>query len=542
MKQLKTLSKLLALFLVLTFTNCQKDDKLIEEGMTTESRFKIKLVPKVEYNHITQITEKLESVNSKLGSLQNRTETEDAFNFTILTEYSKYVEATDGSIHSYTFKIERDEPSELVENIVFTSDGNGNYQSSIVTYHFPDFDTIGINYENIDFDADTVLNDIQQRNCISWYTCEQWIFYCPDCTNAPNEGYYECAMAVPHTVCSQDPIIDYGDSGGAGTSTGNEPQYNDGNQWDDTVWYTGGPTDGGVVSSPTSDCNSIGQSGFSGSGGCGTTVNDILIDNLVSIIEQPLGYETTASYRERLSAVGEYFTVVSHTDFVGLNEMLTDSITNINLSLDDLRLMWEKTKEAYDILKPYALQLANLDSLDDMSVVVPPAELVIAETNLTIVAFLPQVKSLVGQNWPQSIAQWEALGSILFQPQFLLEIGLGFIPGSSIIDVISGINEGDYLAVTFGVAGLIIDAFGGTIIKAIGKIGKVAWKSFKIFKVVFKYLNEIKNSISLGFKTLLDGNTVRILDDTDILVAKVVNNILTFNYTGFGGDIITNPN
>ncbi|PIV97663.1 MAG: hypothetical protein COZ16_06820 [Flavobacteriaceae bacterium CG_4_10_14_3_um_filter_31_253] len=51
--------------------------------------------------------------------------------------------------------------------------------------------------------------------------------------------------------------------------------------------------------------------------------------------------------------------------------------------------------------------------------------------------------------------------------QFLPELALGFIPGSDIIEVIKGANQGDAVAVAIGLAGLIVDAFGGTILKGL---------------------------------------------------------------------------
>lgn len=522
--------------ILVLFTSCQEEIINLEESDEVQTvigkELSLDQIP-----HLNQVNSTLQRINNNLSSNQTG-RTLDADSTSIVTDDILYM--TYGNTHTYTFKLIRENPEFYVENLVL----HYNVETETYDEYLVQYDMSAQEY--LDFSNGIPLPEDVETTIIAldngtfsgianrgfWMTTCTTIYY--NCTAGGNHSYGEACQGDPDQqpgyieICSSvyydtNPTIDAGPSPEGGT-------------------IGGGVGDGYVATNPRGNepCDtSSGGIGISGSDGCNSTVNEILITNLESIIEAPLGYETTASYRERLSAIGEYFTLASHTDFAGLDEMLTDAINDPGLSIDDLGLMWEKTKEAYDILKPYALQLAGLDSLDDMSVVVPPLELATAERNLTEVAFLPQVKTLLA-NWPISVEQWAALGEILFQPQFLLEIGVGFIPSSSIIDVVSGLDEGDYLAVTFGIAGLVIDAFGGTIIKAIGKIGKVAYKGFKIFKLALKYLNEVKNSIVLGFKTLLDGNTVKILNSSDNVIARIVNNVLTFNYTGFGGDIVAN--
>nr|WP_321221612.1 hypothetical protein [uncultured Psychroserpens sp.] len=147
-----------------------------------------------------------------------------------------------------------------------------------------------------------------------------------------------------------------------------------------------------------------------------------------------------------------------------------------------------------------------------------------AEKDSAFIALLSNVKSLIGEHWPQNAEQWEALGQILLQ--FLGEIGIAFIPGSDIIGVVEGLDEGDYVAVTFGIAGLLVDAFGGTILKVIGKVAKFGYKSFKIFKIVFRYLDEVVDFIALGHKVELFEGTVRILGDFNQAIASIQDNVL----------------
>lgn len=526
--------KFLTLALLLILFTCDKDE---ENQLETRQSQKVSVISFDDFNSSVNQNEAYGRMSNyfdvnKVNNTSARIDSDS--NFVIFTDEITLVQLGDKNF--YTFKVLTETEDNNFYNLVVETDLQNNIISSVFYEYQPSEEWLLDTSQPFTGHMSSFVNDFLDVNDLfasrSSGQCVGEIY-----------GYWECNWGQDHapgegTQCTEWTYyltIDYVPcSGGASTTS------DSGTGVPITVGNIGPGGDAtGVGTVPKRPCDT--STGFGGSDGCTQTVNDILINNAVSIIEQPLFAETAASYRERLSAVGEYFTLASHPDFAGLDEMLTDAINDPGLSIDDLGIMWLKTKEAYDILKPYAIQLAGLDSLDDMSVVVPPLALATAERNLTEVAFLPNVKTLLA-HWPISIAQWEALGSILFQPQFLLEIGLGFIPGSSIIDVVSGIDQGDYLAVTFGIAGLVVDAFGGTIVKAIGKIGKAAYKAFKIFKIALKYLDEVKNSISLGFKTILDGDTIKILDSADNHIGYILSTVLRFKYTGFGGDIITTPN
>lgn len=311
-KHIKSFTKLLSLALVLIFTNCQKEEKNIDIETSAKSRYKINLVSKAEYNHVAQITESLEKVNEELNNTHTRTEDEDNYNFTILTDYSKYVESPDGSLHSYTFKIERDEPSELLENIVFTSNNDGDYLTTLVTYYFPDFDTIGLKHEEIDFDSSLILNNVEQRTCISWLVCAEWGYQCYNCDDPDPQLVPYCVTYEPfdpnNTVCEQVETIDAGDGPGSGNpSTNSGPQVNNGSQWGDTVWTGSGipGEDGFPVSSPTTTCDAVGQNvGLQGSSDCSyepSEIPSILINefgfvspndnNLIDWLNNPLNID-----------------------------------------------------------------------------------------------------------------------------------------------------------------------------------------------------------------------------------------------------------
>lgn len=126
------------------------------------------------------------------------------------------------------------------------------------------------------------------------------------------------------------------------------------------------------------------------------------------------------------------------------------------------------------------------------------------------VSLTAPLKSLVGEYWPQTDEEWNAIGEIA--APLLLEIGLAAIPGSDIIDVVKGIAANDYWLVAAAIAGLTVDLFGATIVKVIAKFGKAIYKAFKIVKAVGNFLAEVGQIISRGFNVVYE-NSVAVLKD-----------------------------
>ena len=93
-----------------------------------------------------------------------------------------------------------------------------------------------------------------------------------------------------------------------------------------------------------------------------------------------------------------------------------------------------------------------------------------------------------------------------------------------------------------GIVGLILKTFTpDKLFKTVWRTGRVVRKGFKFVKYSRKYLDEIGLALEKGLKADVDGSIIRISKNGDE-VARVTNNVLTFKYTGFGGDIVTVPN
>lgn len=229
---------------------------------------------------------------------------------------------------------------------------------------------------------------------------------------------------------------------------------------------------------------------------------------------------TPFEHKSYLLMSGDYLTLINFNLFSEYSLAFSDVANNTILNQADLELISSRIDEIYNITEQYSFGRNNLLSSISLTHQETLAK------NSAFIALLPEVKSLVGDHWPQTAEQWSAIGTIM--GQFMVEIGLAVIPGSSIIDVTSGLASEDYVAVTVGVVGLFFDAYGGAIIKVIGKIGKAVYKTFKIFKIVFKYLDIVVDAITLGYKTDLINGAVKISNSVGTKVAEIQDNIIKF--------------
>lgn len=160
---------------------------------------------------------------------------------------------------------------------------------------------------------------------------------------------------------------------------------------------------------------------------------------------------------------------------------------------------------------------------------------------ILFVSLFPWLKELTSQ-MPTSVEEWKVLFEIL--KPILLEIGIEFIPlggvYNSAIDTLNGINSGDTSSIVYGVIGIIVEFTPFDQIKNLIQLVRYSKKGFKIFKLTRKFTNVISSALANGVEIALEGSTV-IFKKAGSEVARIVNNVMTYKYTGFGGDIVTNP-
>lgn len=138
MKQ-KIKFRVLFLIVPLLLFNCQNDDldNLENEKnnqIQSEARFKTYLhkQPKIQQNQNLSI--QLIELQKSILENKEKSVNADLYDFTVQTEYASYIEATDGSFHSYTFPIVRDVDNELLENLVLTLEEDQSYSALLISY------------------------------------------------------------------------------------------------------------------------------------------------------------------------------------------------------------------------------------------------------------------------------------------------------------------------------------------------------------------------------------------------------------------------
>ena len=79
------------------------------------------------------------------------------------------------------------------------------------------------------------------------------------------------------------------------------------------------------------------------------------------------------------------------------------------------------------------------------------------------------------------------------------------------------------------------------VAKVASKVYDVGKSVFKMFKLAYNFMGSLVTAIERGLKTVLDGSIIKLYDNAGLQVGKITDNVLTFKYSGFGGDIVTNP-
>ncbi|HLV38785.1 hypothetical protein [Xanthomarina sp.] len=204
------------------FFSCQKeDDSFIKQEHTSQTSRTKYSITKIDYQTVQQnnrlvnsITKIKEQTGTKGSSSQNRLVHSSTYDFYIDTDVATYMENANGSYHSYTFPVIRDNPSVALENILFSLQADGTYKVSLVSYNLSESEkealfngqfvdlTNKASIETIDSQAliDETLASMDQGNCTTLI-----ITYCSH-GNHP-EGYdngspcpgYEIMFA---SVCS----------------------------------------------------------------------------------------------------------------------------------------------------------------------------------------------------------------------------------------------------------------------------------------------------------------------------------------------------
>jgi len=506
--------------------NCEKED----EAFISQTKFKYKIekVTFTFYQNNTTLLKKVDEFNvtKRAIDIQNKTDNSDK-KYTINTKEAIYIENNEGTHHTYTFEISNNDPLEL-QNIVLSLQDDGNYKAFLTTYQITKQERIDLyNGVSVDLSERTSIkeiniNQVEYANKVGGgcyeleKVGEEWCNHTDHTVEAHilQGGYCNHPTSIYAWVEEPCP-------GETGSGSPSVPL----NGSDGTLYNSGGSssTNGGTITTSPIALE------------CDNCSNSLSLISYLNLTEQ--------SQIDWVNNTGNSLTVNNLSNFGDANQWdentttislqilnALSNTTNPSLSFEENITIKNKATEIFDIIASN-----NFSNIDQFSLA---DQKTIAQNSLFI-GFLPSVNSIIGQYWPKSTEEWAVIGELF--TQFLPELALGFIPGSDILEVIKGVDNGDTIAVAFGLAGLIADAFGGTILKGLTKAVKIGKKIFTSFKLTYKFVAVIGKALKTGLKVSLDGTTV-ILKRNLNEIARITNNVMNFKYSGFGGNIITNPN
>ena len=205
-----------------------------------------------------------------------------------------------------------------------------------------------------------------------------------------------------------------------------------------------------------------------------------------------------------------------------------------NLSQNEMSQVYNKIDFIYSKINTISEESINQLSFVDQQLVVQ---------DILFITMFPWIKDLASQ-LPSSSEEWKVFFEIL--KPILLEIGIEFIPlgglYNSAVDTLNGINSGDWTGITLGIVGIVIEFTPFDQIKNFIQLVRYSKKGVKIFKLTRKFTSVIRKALDSGLKIVLDNNVVKFLNNSGGEVARIVNNVMTFKYTGFGGNVITTQN
>jgi hypothetical protein len=528
---------LLLFGITLLFFGCKDNDQILELETTQTT-----ITPTIKHTNFSELEKDAEFTNliEKLNlnqmtdvyQLKNGTSAKNSSNdFTIITNSIKEVQTP--TSHSYNILIERNTPTEnVIENLVLQNN-NGVEKSLIFKYTLKDSNvsargTTGNNDIDVEVDEISVSDYNGTGNggaSSSSLTCHYETVYVETTCYGPGSSgnhYSECNCGRTIFTCNPpstwSTLVEVCENNNNGVITGTWNYNTDNsntsntNNTDDTV--------------DTSQSLAV----------LTPAINDHL-KHLKKIINTPFSSSPTIEeYYGKTNTITSYLALKNPVLFNDLDIIIRE-IDLYALNLEETKAIYDKAFEIYGVSRNYDLN--TIYSIDQLSVF--DQQIVINNTFFSW--FLPNLSDL-GINLPSSVEEWKALFEIM--KPILFEIGLEFVPlggvYNSAVETLNGINSGDLTAVTIGLVGIIIEFTPFDQIKNFYKLIKHSKKGFKIFKLTRRFTSVIKNALDSGLKIVLDNDIVKFLDDAGTEIARIANNVMTFKYNGFGGNIVTNPN
>ena len=259
-------------FIITFFVACQFDDSVETKQKleTTNQHFKLERIKLDKFSKNSKLINQLSKIASNKNSNKlGKTVLASDGSFTINTEFATYIESDNGK-HSYTFKINRNNPEYLLENLVLSSNDSLGYVAYIAQYDINEHEyQMLIDNSSFNVSEKIILSKLNDNKIISTIFSKESIEIQTMCLNSVTQCEFglhwgfnggsgnlgECD--VPHTFttfynwveCTETiEIVGGGGPGGDGSSGGGS-----GDSTDST--YDGSDTsihgNGGVSTAPT---------------------------------------------------------------------------------------------------------------------------------------------------------------------------------------------------------------------------------------------------------------------------------------------------
>lgn len=217
----------------LLFVNCEKDTTLDIDTPQQTSKYKIHTLNQEQIQSNVQIVNKLKSFNNTKSTKETKSEAREIYNseynFTINTDYVKYLENTETNYHSYSFPITRDTIPEdnKVENLLLSLNEDGTYSAFILKYDFTKeeyatitqsiLETRTTTYTPIDFDTSVFYNGEFAKLVYECVEIWEWVMIDPgdegQLVGADEAEQWTMGWALTGLSCG------FYDDGTSGTST-----------------------------------------------------------------------------------------------------------------------------------------------------------------------------------------------------------------------------------------------------------------------------------------------------------------------------------
>ncbi|SEE16780.1 EndoU nuclease [Tenacibaculum sp. MAR_2010_89] len=508
--------KLLLTFCLLAFTfySCQNEDDIVLQNTQKNTKPIIESLSLKEAQNKSDFIELANTFKAnkvyqkKHGHAKSDKHAHSNNEFTINTENFNRVEI--GEYVSYTFSIQRElKEKRAFENLVIEKK-NGKIRGYILKYNKVHYVQNGENlvfkakiskspyFNDVESLLERIKNPLQFKmanpDC-GWETSAT-LRFCNThgvynsangkCANYGKDNWNYSRTYVCGTGSSGNSGTDIGTSGGSTNTGGSGNSYS---------------PDNNTTSSTSAVVNTIPVKGF-------TRINSI-DDALKNVPSRMTTVETQYAY---LRNVG-YFLQGSNS-FKELGSSLVNlSLEATTINSGEASEMVKKTVEIINILKNK--NTTNFESLSffEQNIVVQ---------NSLFINFLPSLKSL-GIELPKTVEEWKAFGQIIVS--VLKEMIPELIPGvselKSFVTAVSDFKKGSYTSGTTELAFAIIGIIpAGKVMKALLKFGKLIKKVAKVFKIAYKYVGNLGKALAKGFKTSINGNTLKLLDKSDGVIVS----------------------